>query len=295
MNSKNDRIKSSINNVMAAISYYLKDVESNYLLHKITRKEYIKLVNDLNSINELLSSLLSKTFFEDKKLNEIRVINLSTMSLYEDDDYMIIYEELCNINNVLCKKDKDYDKKKLGAFKRLFNGLPTFYQYRLSKAEKSSIQEIRFRDKGFDNVQFINGYYLNTKYNFKKIAYDQACINPIYQQQIDECTKIIEANGFAEETKIITSSLRHYIIKFAKAEVVLSKLLEMKELCTIEPYTNLSLKIDGLIDKYKVMYEDNKDKYIKNIQKLKARNDFHKSNKINQEVLINQKEVKMIK
>ena len=169
MNSKLDRLNSSFENIEEAIKYYLKDIDNNYYLHKVSKKEHDKIAKDLKDINIILSNLKFSTPPKNKGLDEIRSLNLSVMSLYEEGDYDILFSEMLRTNNNIFRDAKEKDRKKLGNFKKIVNNLSNFYQYRLRKAEKDPLEGLTFRDKGLDNIKFIIEKYLSVKYHFKKV------------------------------------------------------------------------------------------------------------------------------
>ena len=273
MKSKFDRIHASIANIEAAIKYYLKDLENNYSSNKISRNEYLKLMKSLKSIYSTVDSLKFENPFEDVGINAIRVLNLSVMSLYEDGDYNTIVNETMKTNSYLCNDSKEEDRKKLAELKQVYNRLPNFYKYRLSKGEITEDKKLHFRDKGLDNIKFIIEKYLTTKYNFKKIKYESANISEENSLKIAEYTSIIESNEYDTNTKNNYVIIRNYLINYAKAEVIIDALSQIKLLCNRPEFSNIKEVVDNLYTKYQRIYNENKAKYDVLISLLNTSND----------------------
>ena len=280
MNSKIDRLNNSIENMEAAIKYYLKEIESKYYTNQIKKDEYLKLVKDLRNIKNILDSFKSTPIFENDKLTEIRRINLSNMSLYDEGDYNTIFSEIMKTNNDLCRDLKEKDRKRLGTFKQIFNGLSNYYQYRLRKSMINPSGELGYSDKGLDNFNFIVEKYLTVKYNFKKIKYENATISTTNQELIDEYTNIIESSEIDDSIKELYSNVKDFVKKYAEAEVIISNLEKIKQLCTEKEFSNISTQVDRIIDKYKIIYEINKEKYYTVIGQI-----YKESKEFNEESL----------
>ena len=290
MKSKIDRLHSSIENIEYAIKYCLKDAENKYLLNKMPRKEYIKLIKDLKEISIILHNFNISKSYSNKNLDEIRSLNLSNMSLYDnEEDYNTIYKEIFKTNNILCNDAKEIDKKRLSDFKKIFKSLSNFYQYRLRKAEKSPTEALHCRDKGLDNFKFITENYLSIAYNLKKVKYENATISNKNQAYIDTCTKIVESTDQDTNIKNIYINIKDYIVKYAKAEIILVNLEKMLLLCNEKEYMNIKEQIVKIISKYQKIYLENKENYDNERKKLSI---LTKKYDINQNLQERQNEVK---
>ena len=272
MKSKVDRLSDSIENVDAAIKYYLTYIENEYRLNRITRKDYLKLIKDLKDIDVVLYKLNFTAPFEDKNLTKLREINLSIKNLYEEGDYDILSSEMLKTNTYLCSNLKEKDRKMLNNLKKSFNNLSNFYKFRLSKAQWIPSEGLNYRDKGQDNIKFILEYYLNIKYSFKKIKYENLDISDINKYRIDELTRIIKSNECDDNIKVIYSNMRDYITQCSKAEVIIVKLEQMQELCNQNEYSNIKEQIQKMIVKYQKIYQTSKEKYDAVISEINPKN-----------------------
>ena len=280
MNSKIDRLNNSIENMEAAIKYYLKEIDSKYFSNKIKKSEYLKLVKDLKNIKSILDSFKSTPLFENEKITEIRRINLSNKCLYDEGDYSLIFSEIMKTNNDLCQVDKDKDRKRLGIFKQIFNGLSNYYQYRLRKSTIMPSGELGYSDKGLDNFSFIVEKYLTIKYNFKKIKYEDARISATNQQLIDEYANIIESDEIDNSIKELYSNVRNFVKKYAESEIIISNLEKIKQLCNEKEFLNINAQVDRIIEKYKIIFNINKEKYYIVMSQI-----YKKSKEYNKEIL----------
>ena len=254
MESKIFRLDNALSNMQFAIKYYLNDLDNNYSLKKISTKEYNITSRNLREISFILRSLKEQTSFSDKKLEEIRVLNLEIATFFEDDDYSLIYGEIIKTNNELCSGIKDIDRKRINNFKKIFNTLTPFYQYRLRKAEVTE-NGLSFKDKKHDNFLFISENYLGIKYNFKKVKYNVLSINNKY---LDECNKIIYSNECDSNVKHTYINIKNYLNNCLKYELLLNNLSCVKSLCDEKPYFNILKLVNELFLKYSNLFEENK-------------------------------------
>ena len=266
MKSKNDRLNISIENIEQAINYYLVDLNRSYKLCNVSKEEYAKTSKDLKDISKLLLDLKKSTVFKSSKLDEIRVINLSIMHLYDAGDYNSIFTELIHTNSVLCDAEKEKDKKRLSSLEKVVNHLSNFYKFRLTKAVYEYEKGITYHDKKVDNIKFVLENYLSIKYNFKKLKYESLNINEKYQNCIDGCDKIIKTDTNSE-VKEYYSSIRSCLINFARSELIITNLEKIIYLCDDSVFDNIKEKTKMFIDKYRKVYEVSKDKYNKLIEK----------------------------
>ena len=153
-------------------------------------------MKNLNSIGNIICNLKFVKPVRNRKLEQIRLINLSISSLYSDEDYNLLFTELVNTNECLYKGVKDKDRKLLSDFKKSFDRLPIFYKYRLSKIETDGNGNVHFKDKNFDNVIFITENYLNAKYNFKAIKYEKIDIRNENRRILDQNTTRMKSKAF---------------------------------------------------------------------------------------------------
>ena len=261
MRSKVERVQNSMENIEGAICYYLYDAKRQLDLGKLTKSEHFRLSKNLSDMANILTNLKFVNPFSYKKLTEIRRINLSINPSYLEGDYDIIFAEIVRSNNELCKVAKERDKKMLAGFKKAYDHLPNFYKYRLSKAEVDDEDHMRFRDKGLDNVEFFLSYYLNVRYNFKRINFEPAIASEEYQRQIDDCTRVIENEHYSDEVKMIYSNIRRLASSVAKAEIVIKGLNAIMELCDSQEYLNIKVRAKILLNKYEDLYVEYKEKY----------------------------------
>ena len=270
MKSKVERVKDSIDNMEAAIDYYLKDADSQFQMSKIPKSDYLKIVKNLNNIRRILSELKFKNPVANRTINEIRRVNLSISSLYEDGDYNTMFSNIITSYNNIISGNKNTDKELLSDLKRLFNYLSNFYKYRLSKAVKKEDGDIGFKDKGFNNVKFVTENYLKAKYFFKKIPFETINISGDYQQIIDVCVMICESDTYSEEIKNICYQIKALIIKMANSETVIRELEKLVALCNQKEFLNLLTTIKRLIEKYASIYNNAEEKYSNLITYLKV-------------------------
>ena len=261
MKSKVERVKDSIDNVEAAIDYYLEDIDNQFLQKKMSKNDYLKLVKSLNIIKKILLELRFNQPFGNKTLDEIRRINLSISSLYEEDDYNIVFSNIVRSNERLCSGAKNRDRELLGDLKKIFNGLSNFYKYRLSKAIKSGNNSIDFKDKNFDNVMCIIENYLSAKYNFKKVSFERLNISDDYKQLLDTCTLVLKSNKINDQVKNIYISMRNLVIRLANAEIITRELEKIIILCNQHEFLNILTITKKMLIKYTSIYNNCKGKY----------------------------------
>jgi len=261
MESKTNRLNISIENILEKAKDCLEYAENEYCTGKITNKNYELIVKKVNSIITILPSLKFSKSFEDDRLNEIRIINLSIKSLYDENEYDDIMREVFKTHGVLCFKYKEEDIKKINYLKKTFNSLPKFYQTKLTK-----------NDTMHEGVDFLFRKYINDKYGLKALKYNPVNISDTYLQQIDEYTKIIESKENDNSLKDTYVNLREYTIKLAKAEIIITKLRGLRQLCDEKIYFDIDACVAQIISKYKKVYEENKQKYDLEIQKLSSNN-----------------------
>ena len=261
MESKFNRIHNAITNIETASKYYLKENENKLISKKIPQNEYLRIQKSLKKVYAIVNSLRFDKVFENDTLNLIRRLNLSIKDLYEEGDYNLISFETMKTNGYLCHMDKEQDKKKLTELKQTYNSLTNFYKYRLSKAEAKPDNELKYNDKGTDNIKFIIEKYLLTKYNFKEIKYESMHITEENTIAIANCNQIIKDNKNDEYIKNIYSLIRNCIIKYANAEIIISVLNQIIGLCQEKEFINIKEKAIELITKYQKEYKDNKEEY----------------------------------
>lgn len=257
MKSKVKRVYMAIDNMSEAANLYIRYAKAMLYKNEMTKNECSNLTGSLNEIIRLLSLLSFSSPFTDKKLNEIRSINLSVKPLYQDNDYDRITLEAMRANSVLAKDDRENDTKILNQFKNAYNRVSYFYKYRLSKAAIKATGGICYRSDNFDNYLTITGNYLSAKYNLTKVPFETKNIDSKYQTQIDECRKIVTGENYNEQIKNIYLNIIDFILGFAKAEVVIKSLHQMKELCMEPVYDGVKAVIDELILKYQTLYNEN--------------------------------------
>ena len=260
MKSKVERVKDSIENIEAAVDYYLRDAKQQYQLGKMSKSDYLKLDKNLNIINRIIVALWFKNPMSNDTLDEIRKINLSISSLYEENDYNMVFTSIINTNERLYGGNKNRDRELLNSFKKVFNNLTNFYKYRLSKAIKSD-NSIVFMDKKFDNVKCIIENYLNDKYNFKKIPFERLSISDADKHIIDVCNMVTESDHFEEEIKNIYSSIKTLVSKMANAEIIVRELKKIIAHCNRQEFINILIIAKKMINKYTSIYNKSKEKY----------------------------------
>lgn len=261
MVSKTERVKTSIYNIEQTIRFLIKDAETKFYTHKISKKDCYDLVNKLNDVKRSLVSLKFDNSFSNESLDEIRRICLSIMGQLEEGDYNILFNEIMRINNSMCKESKERDRVRIGEFKRKYNQLNTVCQNRLCKVEVTPEKKLAYREKGLDNVKFLLENYLNVKYNLKKIKFDTKDISDLSKTQIEDCDKIINSENIDEETKVLYSNIKSYIEKYSSAEVVTDSLREALGYCNEHEFEVLKQLIHKMMDKYKLIYLENTKKY----------------------------------
>lgn len=262
MNSNYDKIQISITNIEAAIKYYLKEAKNKRDLNKMPQSEYLRTIQNFNSINDIIHSLKFDKPITNPTLDSMRSINLSLMALYEEEnDYHTIANEIYRVHSNLCKNSQEKDKKRISRLKQAYNNLSNFYKYRLSKAEIKEGKELDFRDKGIDNIKFITEKYLNVKYNVKKVKYESINISEENSLKIAEYTKIIEGNEYDINVKNNYTIIRDYLINYAKAEVIITGLSQIKLLCDQKEFSSIKEVVDKVYNKYQHIYNENKAKY----------------------------------
>lgn len=261
MKSKVERVQDSIENIESAVNYYLHDAEHQYKLNKMSKSDYLKLIKSLNIINRILTELYFKKPMVNEKIDEIRSINLSISSLYEENDYNIVFGSIINANERLYGGNKNHDRELLNSFKKVFNMLSNFYKYRLSKAIKISDDDIEFKDKKFDNVKLIIENYLNAKYNFKKIPFESLAISDENKRIIDVCTLVIESDFFNDEIKSIYSNIKELVIKLSNAEIIVRSLEKIISLCGQQEFTSILITAKKMLYKYTSIYNNSKETF----------------------------------
>lgn len=283
MKSKVDRLTDSIDNMFASISFYLNNIRDKYYSNNVSKKDYLKTEKDLMELSLILTKLKPLTIEDNKKIEEIRRLHLSNLTLYEQGDYDYLFDAISKVNHEFYKDAKDVDKRRVSEFKSIFNHLPAFYQNRLRKAQITSENNIDFGNKKVDNYAFFTEKYMQVKYGFKKIKYNVSPLSPMNLNLIDECNNIIKSNKKNNTIKDEFTTTRDTIAKYASYEIIIDNLKKIILLCDELDYyiiKNYALK---LIEKYQRLSRIGKEKYNECVRKVIGfNNSDYKVSKIEQ-------------
>lgn len=254
-----ERLNRTIDNLLNDLDQYLVEGEIERALGNRSNSYYQSLYKSISVMSKKLVELKYDRPFQTVSLNNIMGVIYSIKKLMDEDDIHAFNRELEVAYNASCPTLKSDDEKRISILADAYSKMPNELKERVVK-----------NDTRHDGLDFLVRRYVNTKYDYRAVKpeYRPAVIDPLYEQLIDECTRIIKARQTKTPVKVEYRNFKECIWNVARSEVVIRELKKLNFLCNDRNYLGISTLAANLIIKYQKMYEENKEKYREDVGRL---------------------------